>query len=226
MATPAPSLFELAVRSTPVEDEHEVVAEWRRPDEPLVRRSSTTRIDPGVLRDAVDAVGYGEALGRMVFTGPVRELFSQARADPGGLRVLLTVEAPQLRALRWERLAGPFEDGRWRLLSHSQRTPLSLALPSGSDRRYPPIGRDDLRALVVVANPEPDNRYRVEPFDEAGALDTVLEGLGEIPSRVLGKDPRAQGPATLAAIIDALTTEHFTILHLAGHGAFAARREG
>lgn len=221
MRSSPPSILELVLRPTKGDGEHELVAEWRRPGEPPVRRVRTLRIDADELATRIDPEAYGEALGRAVFDGEVRELFAQARLSD--LRVLLTVDSDALRSLRWERLAGPFEDDQWRLLGQSQRTPLSLHLPSGSDRSFPPLGRRELRALVVIANPEPGNAYGVEPFDETAALDTVLEGLGSIPSVVLGKDPRAAGPPTLEQIHQRLTAERFTLLHVVAHGTYGRR---
>ncbi|MEM9460502.1 MAG: CHAT domain-containing protein [Myxococcota bacterium] len=220
---PAHSVFELTVQSTTVDGEYRLVAEWARPEQLPIRREHALRIDHEELEAQRNARGYGEALGQRVFRGGVRELFAQARSSTSMLRVLLAVEAPALQTLRWERLAGPFDDDQWRLLGHDQRTPFSLYLPSGSDRRFPPFGRRELRALVVIANPTTPNRYGVRPFDEAEALDVVLEGLGEIPSLVLGKDPRAVGPPTLAEIGRRLTMERFTLLQLVSHGAFSAR---
>ncbi len=226
MASPVPSIFELTVQATEDEGEVRLTAQWRRDGELPTRRERTFGLDLDVLQGLSDAEAYGCALGRQVFTDGIRELFAQARADPRGLRVLLTVDAPALLSLRWERLAGPFEDDRWRMLGHNQRTPLSQHLSSGSDRHFPPFGRRDLRALVVLANPGPDNSYGLDPFDEGEALDGVLEGLGEIPSRVLGKDPRAEGPPTLEEICRRLTAERFTLLHVVAHGAVSPRTPG
>lgn len=220
----SPSTLELTIRNAGGDGGHEVVAQWRRPGEPPVRRVGRLELDVDELDPQDDPDAYGEVLGRAVFSGEVRDLFAQARLLD--LRVLLSVESDELRGLRWERLAGPFEDEQWRLLGQSQRTPLSMHLPSGSDRRFPPLSRRELRALVVIANPVPDNDYGVEPFEEAEALDTVLEGLGEIPSIVLGNDPRAEGPPTLEAIHERLTKERFTLLHVVAHGARSRRGGG
>jgi WD40 repeat protein len=221
--TAAPPIFSLAIQSTTVDGEYRVVAEWTRPGEPAIRRELELRLPTDELDAAASPLAYGTTLGQQVFAGTVRELFAQARADASELRVLLSVEAKALQPLRWERLAGPFDDDQWGLFSQSQRTPFSLYLPSTCDRRFLPFGRRELRALVVVASPEPDNRYRVEPFDEAQAIDTALAGLGEIPSRVLGTDPRAEGPPTVTEICKQLTAERFTLLHLVCHGMFSTR---
>ena len=217
----AHSTLELRIQSTTAEEEFRLVSEWNRAGGLPIRCERTFALDHGHLQ-GLEPVRYGEVLGRALFVGRVRELFAQARAEASELRVLLAVEARALQPLRWERLAAPFGED-WLLLSHSQRTPFSLYLPSGNDRRFPPFGRRDLRALVLVANPEPDNRYGVDPFDEVVALDTVLEGLGDIPSTVLGTDPRAEGPPTLRELCRRLTVERYTLIHVVCHGAYSPR---
>jgi len=220
-AMETPSIFELTVQSTTKAGSYRLVAEWTRPGELPVRREHTVQIEVEPLLQQAGAASYGVALGQVVFCGGIRELFAQARVA-GLLRVLLAVEAKELQSLRWERLAGPVDGDAWQRLGQSQRTPFSLYLPSISDRRFPPFGRSELRALVVVANPAADNRYGLGPFDEAHAIDTVLEGLGEIPSRVLGKDPRAEGRPTLTEICKHLTAERHTVMHVVSHGAFSS----
>ena len=217
----APSILELTIQSTTSDASYRLVAEWMRPGELPVRRERRFDLDTEHLAEQLDPVRYGTALGQLVFADGVRELFAQARTnDP--LQVLLAVEARALQSLRWERLAAPFDGDRWQLLGQNQRTPFSLYLPSASDRRFPPFGRPELRALVVVASPPADNRFGLSPFDEAHAIDTVLAGLGEIPSRVLGKDPRAIGPPTITELIKQLTAERYTLMHVVAHGAFSS----
>ncbi|MCX4241079.1 nSTAND1 domain-containing NTPase [Paraliomyxa miuraensis] len=217
------SIFVLVIQSTTVDDEYRIVGEWSRPGEPSVRRELGLPLQPRELEGVLGSLDYGTMLGKRVLAGGVGELFAQARADASELRVLLAVEAKTLQSLRWERLACPLDGNQWGFLGQNQRTPFSLYLPSACDRRFLPFGRRDLRALVVVASPEPGNRYRVDPFDEKDAIDTALTGLGEIPSLVLGKDPRAVGPPTVAEICKRLTAERFTILHIVCHGAYSAR---
>lgn len=79
------------------------------------------------------------------------------------LRVLLCIEADDLRPPRWERLGAPIDGGRGPL-AQNQRTPFSLYIPSTTDRRFPPACRRDLRALLLVASPD-SGRYGLAPFD-------------------------------------------------------------
>src|SRR3712207_3794899 len=139
--------------------------------------------DENALRTAAIAPReYGAVLGQALFRDQVRDAFARARAvtsDEDRLRVLLTVEDEQLRILRWERLAAPY-DGGWDLLALNQEAPFSLYLPSITDRRFPPMGRRDLRALIVAASPAGLNTYRLEPFDVGAAVAGVQIALGDI----------------------------------------------
>ena len=95
---------------------------------------------------------YGSSLGQALFRDAVRDAFVRARNEgPDGVRVLVFVESEELKSWRWEWLCGPVDGDVWDFLSLDQRVLFSLYLPSLTDRAYPPIGRHDLRALVVVA---------------------------------------------------------------------------
>ena len=157
-------------------------------------------------------------LGKALFQENIRDAFVQAlRESDGGLRVLLFIEAPDLRTWRWERLCAPF-DGTWDFLALNQRTPFSLYLPSLTDRLFPPIGRRDLRALVLIASPEGLEQYGLEHFDVERALNSVKKALGEIPCDVLAEIEEAAGPPTLDALCGRLTQKPYTLLHVICHG--------
>lgn len=91
---------------------------------------------------------YGTLLGMNIFRADVRDAFvravSGAKAASELLRVLLVVEAEDLRSRHWEQLCAPFNSGRWDYRLLNQQTPFSLYLPSQIERRFPPIGRRDL----------------------------------------------------------------------------------
>src|SRR5262245_14219216 len=79
---------------------------------------------------------YGTLLGQAVFREDVRDAFVQALAKSDDrLHVLLFIEDPDLKGLRWERLCAPV-DGGWDFLALHQRLPFSLYLPSVTDRRF------------------------------------------------------------------------------------------
>ena len=151
-----------------------------------MRVEGAVRLDPrDLLPLALDPLAYGEVLGRAIFAGAVRDAFVAARGA-GGLRVLLCVEAPDLRPLRWERLCAP-RGGRWAPLAFDQQAPLSLYLPACRSAPLPPIGRRDLRALVVVASPaRPQGSFRLDPFDAAAAAPWPAGPCGDIPCERAG----------------------------------------
>jgi WD40 repeat protein len=165
---------------------------------------------------------YGTFLGKKVFQGDVRDAFVHACGEsPDGLRVLLFVEAEdiELKILRWERLCAP-KDGQWDFLRLDQRLPFSMYIPASTDRRFPPIGKRDLRALILAASPENLGKYRLAPFDVEASVAGVREALGEIPCDVLAPIAEAIGPPTLDELCRQLTdrSKQYTLLHFIGHG--------
>jgi hypothetical protein len=225
------STFEITIERKSA-DGWPVVVERTSPGASLRLRAEGTLLlspeaDGTLLAAVIEPKAYGTVLGQALFHEQVRDALARARADTTGddrLRVLLTVEDEGLRPLRWERLCAPF-DGGWDLLALHQEAPFSLYLPSITDRRFPPIGRRDLRALIVAASPTNLDRYRLLPFDVAAAVSGVQTALGEIPSDVLVSGDGvsgiagAIGPATLDAISERITAGAYTLLHLVGHGA-------
>ena len=106
-----------------------------------------------------------------------------------------TLRTGSLRKERRERLAAPL-DGRWVCLAVNQRTPYSLHLPSATDRRFPPISRHDLAALIVVANPTRPESWRLPAFDATAIVAETRKALGSIPSDTLCEGvERALGPS-------------------------------
>lgn len=166
---------------------------------------------------------YGAWLGRALFRDEVRDAFTRALArSEDRLRVLLSIEAddPELKVLHWERLCAPI-DG-WASLAIHQRTPFSLYIPSLTERRFPPIGPLDLRALVLVASPKEAGRYRLAPFDAAGTVAGLKEALdtARIPCDVLARTEGAAGAPTLDRLCARLTdrNQRYTLLHIVCHG--------
>jgi hypothetical protein len=215
-----------------------VVAEVSAPGDFLPMRSESVlrfpdiavgpdaNLDPEHVREhftalALDPRAYGATLGRALFADTLRDAFAKALTRSGGaLHVLLFVEDPELRSLRWERVCGPIDD-RWVFLALDQRVPFSLYLPAVTDRRFRPIGRRDLRALVVVAAPtDVETKYRLPPFDAPAAVAGVRRALGDIPCTVLASTPGADGPPTLEALCERLTAEAYSLLHLVCHGRY------
>jgi len=172
---------------------------------------------------------YGAFLGQKVFQGGVRDAFASAYGQsPEGLRVLLFIEAEdiELKTLQWERLCVP-KEGQWDLLRLDQGLPFSLYIPASVDRRFPPIGQRDLRALILAASPDNLGKYRLESFDVEAAVTGVREALGEIPCEVLALTKDAIGPPTLDELCRQLTdrSKQYTLLHFISHGKVIAGGE-
>ena len=199
-----------------------VVAALTRPGGFLpLRREGMFNLDPAEFTrgrpDALtelqyDPLAYGTALGQALFVDNIRDTFREGLTGSEPLRVLLSIEAPDLRALDWHRLAAPC-DGRWRFLASQQNTPFSLSIPSPASAHFPALGRRDLRALVLVAGPESlSGDYKLDSFDVAATTASVQAALGDIPCDVLDNP-------TLNALCDKLTATPYTLLHLVCHGA-------
>jgi WD40 repeat protein/energy-coupling factor transporter ATP-binding protein EcfA2 len=186
-------------------------------------------LDPGTLDLLLPSrKEYGLLLGKALFQGDIRDAFVRAVAEAkaGGepLRVLLNIEAEELRPLHWEKLHAPFDRG-WDYLLLNQGTPFSLYLPSQIQLRFPPIGRRDLRALILVAGPEElEGDYRLASFDVAATVDSLRQALGQIPCDVLARAEGASGPPRLDVLCEQITaradSEAYTLLHVVCHGAY------
>jgi WD40 repeat protein len=172
---------------------------------------------------------YGHFLGQALFRDEVRDTFMGAlyeSEDP--LRVLLFIETshPQMRSLRWERLCAPIER-EWRQLATNQRVLFSLYIPAITERRFPPIGQRDLRALVLVASPDSIEKYKLAPFDVEASVSGVRQSLGEIPCDVLANVGDAIGLPTLDDLCQHLTNreKQYSLLHFVCHGKVIDRGE-
>ena len=177
--------------------------------------------------DAQGQRDYGRRLGEGLFAREIERLFERQRtaATTAGkpLHVLLSVEDESLRGLHWERLAARDDAGQWRFLRLQQQTPLSMYIPSITERRFPAITRVGLNALVVVVNLGPARPYGLAEFDAAATVARLRSALGQIPCTVLACDgeqlvPGADGSPTLAEICSRISTERYELLHLVCHG--------
>ncbi|MCG2786838.1 MAG: CHAT domain-containing protein, partial [Anaerolineae bacterium] len=179
-----------------------------------LRREGMLILDPVALEELEhDPLDYGTALGQVLFVDEIRDTFREGLSGGEPLRVLLSIEAPDLRALDWHRLAAPIDGGRWRFLASQQNTPFSLSISSPASVHFPAIGRRDLRALVLVAGPEAlSGDYKLAPFGVEATTASIQEALGDIPCDVLPNP-------SLDTLCTALTSTPYTILHLVCHGA-------
>jgi CHASE2 domain-containing sensor protein/energy-coupling factor transporter ATP-binding protein EcfA2 len=176
---------------------------------------------------------YGTLLGKRLFREEVRDALIIARSKaPTCLRVLLSIEVDKkdpLRTLHWERLCAPTESGTWNYLALDRKLPFSQYIPTSVDRLFPPIGRRNLRALILVASPENSEQFKLTPFDVEATVAGVRSALGNIPCDVLGNGVEgAIGAPTLDNLCEQLTSaQHpYTLLHIVCHGRLMTDEEG
>jgi len=186
----------------------------------------------GLLHLAIDALhtqptplAYGTALGRAIFSAPLDRAFVQAlAASDNALRVLLYVEADDLKSLHWSLLCGPL-DSRWSFLVLNQRTLFSLYLPAVTDRRFPSIGRRDLRALAIVASPPGLENYGLTPFDVANTVTHLRTAFDTMPFDILAASSEAIGPPSLDAFCARIVAERYSLVHVVCHGAYSQEQQ-
>jgi CHASE2 domain-containing sensor protein/energy-coupling factor transporter ATP-binding protein EcfA2 len=178
-----------------------------------------------------DVKEYGQLLGVRLFKGAVRESFLKAfNSHPDRLRVLLSIEVDnqdEIKVLHWERLCAPVES-EWRHLALDQRFLFSQCIKTDSDRRYPPIERRDLRALILVASPDNLADFRLTPFDVKATVENVKKALGKIPCDVLANNvEEAIGAPTLNQLCDTLSNAQkpYGILHIVCHGRLSSKED-
>ncbi|WP_445633987.1 CHAT domain-containing protein [Nostoc sp. DSM 114161] len=218
--------FEITIQRKS-ENNWPIVVEHTRFGELLPLRSEgTLELSAENFQQLISFLGqpkdYGKLLGKNLFRDDVRDAFVGAmRESDEPLRMLLFIEAsdPQLRTLRWEKLCAPI-DGEWELLALNQRVPFSFYIPAITDRRFPPIGRRDLRALVLVASPSDSQKYKLAQFDVAASVNSVKSALGEIPCDILATVDGAIGLPTIDELCTHLSdrNKQYTILHFVSHG--------
>jgi hypothetical protein len=167
----------------------------------------------------------GEMLSRAIFRDQRRDLYLQAVNDAGDdpLPVLIVVEVPKLQTLFWERLAAPSPNGSWQLLALSQEKPLTRYLPTLPTQPFAPFGKQDLCALILLANLPETAGDTVAHFDEAATLTGLQRALGSIPHDAPGSVPGSDGPPTLDKLSGRLTEKRYTLLHIVAHGRLSKR---
>jgi hypothetical protein len=179
---------------------------------------------------------YGRELGQKLFTQEIRFAFTNALSytrqnatqEQQILYVFLHIDTfnnDSLKTLRWERLCAPFSagDNDWEYLSVDRRTTFSIYIPTMTERLFRMIGKNDLRSLIVVANPSNSSKYGLADFDVHKTVESVQASLDNIPSDVLAKDINgAVGLPTLEQLKHHLSSpdKYYTLLHLVCHGKF------
>ena len=185
-----------------------VVVEYTLTDVFLpVRVEGELFLDLEVLLKQSDEHQYGVLLGEALFKNKILCAFDRARIESQNsqdprLRMLLYIEDEALKTLHWERICISqnddwSSDGDWDFLSLNQQLPFSFYLPSSVDRRFPAIGRKDLRALIIVASPVDLEAWNFESFDVDETVQSLQSALSDIPHTVLAETKEAAGQPTL-----------------------------
>jgi hypothetical protein len=173
-----------------------------------------------LLPHLLDPARYGAELARQVFADPdARSWFGKAWTSaealnaPVRLQIIISPNAPELHAFRWERLVHPETQ---RPLAAGERVWFSRYLSSQSWRPAELRPRSELKALVAVATPS-NLAATYAPINVSAEIRRARQGLKNIPTYVL-PDTAADRPTTLNNIIDGLR-ESGSILYLVCHGA-------
>ena len=173
--------------------------------------------------------GLWHALGQALFRDGLRDAFGAARAGAarrGCSGCCSTIEEPDLRTLRWERLCAPL-DGRWSFLALDQRAAL-LALPAEPHRPALPALRPARPAGArVVASPDGLDDARPRAL-RCGGHRRGRHGRPGRRSRRRAGGGRGRGrPADARrARCEHLTAAPYTLLHIVCHGRSARGRDG
>jgi len=202
-----------------------------RDEENELLEPSEIKIDLAELRQCeLDARRYGERLADMLFgdqNSKIRQAFDKARraaAPPrDGLRVRMTIptSAPELHSIRWETLVDP-----------SFGTPLLMQdnilfsrFLSAQDFQIRPLGgADDLKALIVISNPNDlETQWGLAKIDKEAELSRAMRALSLGAAGGLSITPRPlEKPATIYNILTDLRDRYSDILYLVCHGTLTA----
>ncbi len=204
-------------------ERYQIELRFSRPDsdtdDRLMRSDAVyTRFDWGTLRGlALRHDDYGKVLGENLFASQeVYAAFEKARTvaqsldAPLRLRLFIGPSAPELHSLRWETLRDP-QSGV--CLLTDQNILFSRYLGSFDWRAVRLRPQSDLRALVVIANPQSSEGEQMASIDVEAELAQARAGLGEMVITVLASG----GQATVNNIMAHLR-DGYDMLYLVAHG--------
>ena len=177
---------------------------------PQAAVSSLPTLSDPATSTLADLQAIGQALWECVFPGQVAELWraSLAAAGDAGLRLRLTVEAPDLTALPWELLYDPTAE---RFLALDPGTPVVryVRLPFAAEPW--PRGRP-LRLLCTAASPA-----GLPPLDVRAEAAALVQAVAESVKAGRLTHEALTGGATLADLLAAMS-RGVDIWHFSGHG--------
>jgi hypothetical protein len=166
---------------------------------------------------------YGKLLYQNLFSDPkIHERFklgctlAEGSEMPVRVRLYIADDAVELHPLVWEALRDP-ESGE--LLVTREHFLFSRFISNEDFRPIRFRAQDQLRALVVIANPSNVADYKpggrpLTPLDVPGETARATQSLGEVPVTILAEP----GTATFNGIVSKLR-EGYDILYLVCHGA-------
>ncbi len=185
-----------------------------------------------LLKRSIDDTGYGKYLTEQLFPNLQQEATEQSPRDifiaarsiaqrdeiPLRLRLFIGQNAPELHNLCWEKLCDP-QTGTPLLTNEKIRFSRYLSSLDWSPVRL--RRRTDLRALVVVANPELSEYPDLAQVDVQGELHRAESSLQSISTTILASEGTAvsvsEGKAAFSHIRTHLCNG-YDILYLACHG--------
>jgi hypothetical protein len=165
---------------------------------------------------------YGKRLTAMLFgPTPLRDGWMQtigaANSQNALLRICLRIEpsAARLHGLQWETLQEIADSEN--VFATSEHRIFSRTISSENSYQQLLPRNDQLRALVVIANPTDSKEYGCTPIQEQAFLDEWLATLAPLPYDVIGH--WANRPAaTLETILQHLRTGKYQICYFICHG--------
>jgi hypothetical protein len=179
---------------------------------------------PALLACAHNPIAYGQTLSQQLFADAhLRDAWLKARAHAAGdslqLRLRLDPRSDELHALRWETLCDP-DDGN--PLAMDERIRLIRTLDSADLTPISLRPQPELRALVIVSNPNNLSTYGLDEVDVDGEVSRVRTALGDVPCTILGDHSDAVGRSMHTQILDHLRDAPPIVVVIA-HGTIVDR---
>jgi hypothetical protein len=172
----------------------------------------------------VNPESYSKVLTQSLFNDEVlRTNFLKARASasaneiPLRFRLFISPSAPDLQHLKWELLCDPEDSSR---LSTNPNVHFSRYMSSLDWHPVRLRPKGDLRALILVANPDNASEYDMAPIDCAAEIEQAVNSLSKIQVDVLARVENAIGRPTLESLRQSLLqlTKGYDIIYFICHG--------